>query len=84
MIKENYIKEYLSNINFKLNDWSVDTIKDDLKKILGEYPAVDVVYKKDVSINETTGEAEEIHGIEKFSVVFTNEQESFRKIEIII
>ena len=55
-----------------------------MKKILGEYPAVDVVYKKDVSINETTGEAEEIHGIEKFSIIFTNEQEKFRKIEIII
>jgi|TARA_B110000259_G_scaffold173391_1_gene206664 hypothetical protein len=84
MIKENYIKEYLSNINFKSDDWTVDSIKDDLKKMLGEYPAIDIIYKKDVSVNETTGEAQEIHGIEKFSVIFTNEQEKFRKIEIII
>ena len=84
MIKENYIKEYLSNINCKSDDWTVDSIKDDLKKMLGEYPAIDIIYKKDVSVNETTGEAQEIHGIEKFSVIFTNEQENFRKIEIII
>ena len=84
MIKENYIKEYLSNINFKSDDWTVDSIKDDLKKMLGEYPAIDIIYKKDVSVNETTGEAQEIHGIEKFSVIFTNEQEKFHKIEIII
>ena len=48
MIKENYIKEYLSNINFKSDDWTVDSIKDDLKKMLGEYPAIDIIYKKDV------------------------------------
>lgn len=84
MIKENYIKEYLTNINFKSEDWSVDSIKEDLKKVLGEYPAIDVIYKKDVFINEDTGTAEEKHDIERFSVIFTNEQEAFRKIEIII
>lgn len=84
MIKENFVKEYLSNINFKSDNWTVDGIKEDLKKILGEYPAIDIVYKKDVFVNESTGKAEEIHDIEKFSIVFTNDNDAFRKIEIVI
>lgn len=83
-MKENFVKQYLSSINFKNSDWSVEGIKEHLKKGLGEYPAIDIVYKKDVMINEATGEAEEIHDIEKFSVVFTNENDQFRKIEIIL
>jgi hypothetical protein len=83
-MKEEFVRQYLSNINFKNDQWSVEGIKEDLKKGLGEFPAIDVIYKKDVFINESTGEAEEIHDIEKFSVIFTNENEVFRKIEIIL
>ena len=83
-IKSNYIKEYLSGIDFKGTDWTVEGVKNELKKILGEYPAVEVGYKKDVGMNETTGKAFEIHGAEKFTVIFTNDNSEFEKIEIII
>ncbi len=84
MIKEGFIKEYLSNINFKSNNWSVDKIKDDLKKLIGEYPAIDVVYKKDVIVNEDTQESREVHDVDKISIVFTNEKDNFQKIEILV
>ena len=81
-IKSNYIKEYLSGIDFNSTDWTVEGIKNELKKILGEYPAVEVGYKKDVSVNETTGKAIEIHGVNRFTVIFTNDNDEFEKIEI--
>lgn len=81
-IKTNFVKEYLSNINFKNGDWSVEKIKEDLRKVLGEYPAIDIGYKRDVSINETTGKAIEIHNANRFTIVFTDENGSFRKIDL--
>jgi hypothetical protein len=83
-MKEHFVKEYLSSINFKTKNWSVEEIKESLKKGLGEYPAIDVIYKKDVVINESTNEAVEVHEVSKISVVFTNENDQFRKIEIIL
>jgi hypothetical protein len=81
-IKSNYIKDYLSGIDFNSTDWTVEGIKNELKKILGEYPAVEVGYKKDVAINETTGNAMEIHAVNRFTVIFTNDNSEYEKIEI--
>lgn len=42
-MKEISIREYISNINFKSDDWSIYTIKDDMRKFLGEEPSIDVL-----------------------------------------
>ena len=57
-LKEISIKEYISRIDFKSEDWSLTKIKEDMRRFLGEEPAIDVIYKKDVMINES-GEAKE-------------------------
>lgn len=82
-IKENHIKRYFSNIDFRNNDWSVSSFKTDLKSVLGEEPAIEVIYKKDVMINES-GEAKEIDKIEKLNVVFYDLDNKFKKIEFLL
>ena len=83
-IKENYVKEILKNIDFKGGKWTLESLKNKLKEGLGEFPAVDVKYKKDVSVNETTGDAIEIHEVDRIAIVFTGTDDSFKKVEIII
>lgn len=80
-IKEDNIKKYISNVNFKSEEWSLSKIKEDMRKFLGEEPAIDVKYDKDVLVNETTGEAKEIRKINKVLVVFYDTDEKFKKIE---
>jgi hypothetical protein len=82
-IKEEAVKEFLSNIDFKGN-WSLNYIKDSLQKILGEFPAVDIKYKKDVMLNEATKEAVEIHEVHKVAIVFMDTNDKFNKVEIIL
>lgn len=79
-LKEMSIKEYISRIDFKSEDWSLTKIKEDMRRFLGEEPAIDVIYKKDVMINES-GEAKEFKDIHKISIVFTDTDDKFKKIE---
>lgn len=79
-LKEMSIKEYISRIDFKSEDWSLTKIKEDMRRFLGEEPAIDVIYKKDVMINES-GEAKEFKDIHKISIVFTDTDDKFKKLE---
>jgi len=83
-MKEEAIREYISNIDFRSDDWSLSNIKEDMRKFLGEEPGVDIEYKKDVVINEVKGEAEEIKALEKVSIVFFDLDEKFKKLEFLI
>jgi threonine aldolase len=83
-LKTTAIKEYLKNIDFKSDDWSIHQISKDMQKFLGEIPAVDVIYKKDVMVNEVSGEAREIKKINKVSIVFTDTDDKIKKLEILI
>lgn len=80
-LKESFIKEYISQIDFKRDDWKLSKMKEDMRKFLGEEPAIEVVYKKDVSVNETTQESKEIVDIDKIEVIFTDLNDKFKKIE---
>ena len=51
-----------------------------MRRFLGEEPAIDVIYKKDVMINES-GEAKEFKDIHKISIIFTDTDDKFKKIE---
>ena len=62
-LKEISIRDYISKINFKSDDWKISQITEDMKRFLGEEPGIDIIYKKDVMIIEFTGEAKEFKKI---------------------
>jgi len=83
-MKENLIREYLMSVDFNGENWKVSKFKEDMRKFLGEEPGIQIDYKKDVILNEVKGEAEEIKKIEKISIVFTDLDDKFRKLEFLI
>ena len=83
-MKETAIREYLSKIDFNRDDWKLSQIQKEMRMFLGEEPAIDILYKKDVLINEILGEAQEIKKIDKISIVFTDLDDKFNKLEFII
>lgn len=83
-LKEISIRDYISKINFKSDDWKISQITEDMKRFLGEEPGIDIVYKKDVMVNEFTGEAKEFKQIDKVQIVFTDLDNKFKKLEFII
>jgi hypothetical protein len=83
-LKEIAIREYLSSIDFNRDDWKLSKMKQDMRVLLGEEPGVDIIYKKDVILNEVLGEAQEISKVNKVSVVFTDLDDKFKKLEFII
>jgi hypothetical protein len=83
-LKEMSIRDYISKINFKSDDWKISQITEDMKRFLGEEPGIDIIYKKDLMINEFTGEAKEFKKIDKVQIVFTDLNDKFKKIEFVI
>jgi hypothetical protein len=83
-IKEMAIREYISNIDFKRDDWKLSEIKENMRRFLGEEPGVDVIYKNDVLLNELKGEAQEIKTVEKVSIVFYDLDEKFKMLTFLI
>ena len=80
-LKETAIREYISKIDFKRDPWALPQIKQDMRNFLGEEPGIDVIYRKDVMVNETTGEPEEFKDIDKIQIVFYDTDEKFKKLE---
>jgi hypothetical protein len=83
-MKEMAIREYISQIDFKKDDWKLSKIKEDMRRFLGEEPGIDIIYKKDVMINEVTGNAQEIKDIDKVQIIFFDTDERFKKLEFLI
>ena len=84
-IKEDLVRKYLvNNVDFKSKDWSLSKIKEEMKKFLGEEPAIDIRWDKDVMINEVSGEAKEFEKLTKVTVIFTDDNNKFKKIEIMV
>lgn len=80
-LKEMSIREYISKIDFRRDDWKLSQIKEDMRRFLGEEPGIDIIYKKDVMINEVTGKAQEIKDIDRICIIFTDTDDRFKKIE---
>ena len=83
-MKEIAIRDYISKINFKIDDWKLTQIKEDMRRFLGEEPGIDIIYKKDVMVNEFTGEAKEFKDVDRVSIIFTDLDNRFKKVEFII
>jgi hypothetical protein len=80
-MKEMAIRDYVSKIDFKNDDWKLPKIKEDRRKFLGEEPGIEVVYKKDVMVNEFTGESKEFVDVDKIQIIFTDTDDKFKKLE---
>lgn len=80
-LKELSIRDYISRIDFKRDDWKLSQLKEDMRRFLGEEPAVEIIYKKDVMINEVTGKAQEFKDIDRIEVIFTDTDDRFKKLE---
>jgi len=80
-MKEIAIRDYISKIDFKNDDWKLSKIKEDMRKFLGEEPGIEVVYKKDVMVNEFTGESKEFVDVDKIQIIFTDTDDRFKKLE---
>lgn len=80
-LKEISIVDYISKIDFKNDDWKLSKIKEDMRVFLGEEPGIEIIYKKDVMVNEFTGESKEFLDIERIQIVFTDINDRFKKIE---
>lgn len=78
------IREYMTSINFRADDWKISKIKEDLRRLLGEEPGIDIIYKKDVMVNEFTGEAKEFKDVSKVQIIFTDTDDRFKKIELLV
>jgi hypothetical protein len=83
-MKEIAIRDYISKINFKQDDWKLSQLKEDMRKFLGEEPGIDVIYKKDVMVNEVSGEAKEFVDVDKIQIIFTDTDDKFKKIEFLL
>ena len=79
-LKEISIRNYISNIDFKHEDWKLSKIKEDMRKFLGEEPGIDVIYKKDVMVTES-GKSKEFVDVDKIQIVFFDTDEKFKKLE---
>lgn len=80
-MKEMAIRDYISKIDFKNDDWKLSKIKEDMRRFLGEEPGIDVVYKKDVMVNEVSGESKEFVDVDKIQIIFTDTDDKFKKLE---
>lgn len=83
-LKEMSIRNYISNIDFKNDDWKLSQIQEDMRIFLGEQPGIDITYKKDVMLNEFSGDAIEFKEIDKVTVVFFDTDDKFKKLEFLI
>ena len=79
-LKEISIRNYISNIDFRHEDWKLSKIKEDMRKFLGEEPGIDVIYKKDVMVTES-GKSKEFVDVDKIQIVFFDTDEKFKKLE---
>ena len=83
-MKEMAIRDYISKIDFKHDDWKISEIKENMRRFLGEEPGIEVVYKKDVMVNEFTGESKEFVDVDRIQIVFTDTDDKFKKLEFIL
>ncbi len=80
-MKEKSIKDFILNYDFKNENWSVTEIKANLKRLLGEEPAIKINYDKDAMVNEITGEAKEVTKLSSIKIIFTDLDDSMKTVE---
>lgn len=79
-MKKQLIENYIRSIDFN-GEWDYNAICEGLRSIMGEQPAVDITWKKDVVLNEDTMKASEVSKIDKISIVFTDDNDKISKVD---
>jgi hypothetical protein len=83
-LKEDAITNYIKSIDFEGN-FNVEQMKNDLKLMLGETPAVKIEWDADQVINEINGKDEgRIEKIRSVKVFYTNSRGEVKKVEYYI
>jgi hypothetical protein len=80
-MKQISIMNYISKINFNRDNWSLKAIKEDMRRFLGEEPGIEIVYMKDVMLNEDGSGSKEIEKVETISIVFTDLDDKLKRVE---
>ena len=83
-LKESAIREYISKIDWRRDNWSYVQVEEDMKRFLGERPTLEISYEKDVMVNEVTGESKEFKRLKNVGIIFTDTDDKIKKIEILI
>jgi len=83
-MKEQAIRQYISKIDWKRDNWNYNILEEDMRKFLGERPSLEIKYQKDVMVNEFTGESREISKLSGINIIFTDLDDKIKKIELII
>lgn len=83
-MKEELIRRYILSIDFNKDDWKMSSIREEMRSFLGEIPSIDIQYEKDSMLNEESGESEVIEKVKKVSIVFTETDDKFKKIEFLV
>lgn len=81
-IKDQTIREYLSNVDFR-DDFSLKKIKQDLHRLLGEMPAIKLEYAKEKLFSERLGEQPRIVETVKSIVVTFSDGEEDKGMPIV-
>ena len=77
--KKTYPKQFIKVLGNELS-----LLQLTVSRFLGEEPGIDVIYKKDVMVNEFSGEAKEFVDVEKIQIVFTDTDNKFKKLEFVV
>jgi hypothetical protein len=77
-MKELIINNYLATINFADDKWSVKKIKEDLKKMVGEEPAININYIREKMIVEGTSTPKIVEKIEYIEVIFHDDADKIK------
>ena len=85
-MKEKMISEYiLKQTDFsKEENMSIKKLKEGIKQLVGEEPAVQFNWEKDAMLNEVTGKSKEIKKIKSVNIIFTDDNNEFKSIEFLI
>ena len=83
-LKESAIRDFISKIDWKRDNWDHTVIEEQMRSFLGERPSLDIRYQKDVMVNEVSGESKEFWRIGEISVVFTDTDDKIKNIIILV
>jgi len=73
IFKEKAINNYLSSID--MNNMNIKQMKEDLKKLLGEEPAIRLNYVQEKTLNEAGDEEKTVERLDKVFITFTINKE---------
>lgn len=79
--RKDMIVNYLSGVDFNADEWTVEDIKNNIRKLIHETPAIKISYVKDVVINEMNRESKEINKLNTISITYTDESGGITSVE---